>query len=181
MQQSTPPTPSVSTSASTDGTNPTASLPAAGISSSDRLASGSSLETLAVSKGSSDERPHGLPAIHQLLVFLVSLLDPNDRHNTDTTRSTGLSILMIAIENGGMSFHRFPLLMALVKNDLCRHLFAIVNSRESQNTTLLAQSLRTTTLLFSCLGTHLRCHQEYFLNIVFKKLSDEARYSKNKL
>eukprot|EP00160_Parvularia_atlantis_P020024 Unigene8112_Nuclearia_a/m.24881 Unigene8112_Nuclearia_a/g.24881 ORF Unigene8112_Nuclearia_a/g.24881 Unigene8112_Nuclearia_a/m.24881 type:complete len:1453 (-) Unigene8112_Nuclearia_a:30-4388(-) len=120
-------------------------------------------------------RPHGVPAVLQLMTFVTSLLDPQDRSVTDTMRLIALNVLGVAIETGGMYFHQFPTLLALVKTDLSHHLYMIISLREQHHTNLLAQSLRVVTLLFSVLGTHMRCHIEFFLTGMLKKLADESR------
>ena len=81
-------------------------------------------------------RPYGLPSVKELLTFLISLLNPSDRHNTDTMRSMGLTILSIALEVGGVSINKFPSLVTLVRDRLSKQLFGLVNSREVKNPTV---------------------------------------------
>lgn len=42
--------------------------------------------------------PHALGCIVRTLEFLVSLLNPLDRHNTDTMRATGLTVIGTMLE-----------------------------------------------------------------------------------
>lgn len=77
--------------------------------------------------------PYGLPAVKELLTFLISLLNPYDRHNTDTMRAMGLSILTIAFEVGGVSITRFPSLISLVRDDMAKQLFGLVASKDVKN------------------------------------------------
>jgi golgi-specific brefeldin A-resistance guanine nucleotide exchange factor 1 len=68
----------------------------------------------------------------------------------------GLNLLTVALEAGADHFEQFPLLIPLVKNELCRALLQHLNSDKFQ---LFDASNRVCFLLFESLRTHLKvCH-----------------------
>lgn len=69
--------------------------------------------------------PYGLPCIRELLRFLISLCNPLDKQNTDTMMHMGLSLLTVALEVGADSIGKYDTLMTLVKDDMCKNLFAV--------------------------------------------------------
>lgn len=69
--------------------------------------------------------PYGLPCIRELLRFLISLCNPLDKQNTDIMMHMGLSLLTVALEVGADSIGKYDTLMALVKDDMCKNLFAV--------------------------------------------------------
>ena len=149
------------------------------------------------------QQPYGLASVRELLTFLISLLNLSDRHNTDTMRSMGLTIVNIALEVGGTSIKKFPSLVTLVRDDLAKHLFGIAAGRETKNPMvhtiflplffpfifvgvpflclthtllqLLSQSLRVIVTLFHLMREFLRAHLETFLTMIFRKFQEESR------
>lgn len=69
--------------------------------------------------------PYGLPCIQELFRFLIMLCNPLDKQNTDTMMHMGLSLLTVALEVGADNIGRYDTLLQLVKDDLCRNLFAV--------------------------------------------------------
>lgn len=79
----------------------------------------------AESKAATTLIPYGLPCIRELLRFLISLCDPLDKQNTDAMIHMGLSLLTIALEVGADSIGKYETLIEMVKDDLCRNVFAV--------------------------------------------------------
>ena len=52
--------------------------------------------------------------------FLASLINPNDTANSEQQIQIGLNLITCALEVGVEAIERFPSLMGLVKDDLCR-------------------------------------------------------------
>lgn len=77
------------------------------------------------SSASSALIPYGLPCIRELLRFLISLCNPLDKQNTDAMIHMGLSLLTIALEVSADSIGKYDTLLELVKDDLCRNVFAV--------------------------------------------------------
>ena len=57
--------------------------------------------------------------------MLISLLNPHDQQHTDSMRLMALGLLNVAFEIGGKSIGRFPVLRAMVADELCKYLFQV--------------------------------------------------------
>lgn len=57
------------------------------------------------------QTPYGTPCVAELLRFLISLINPNDRQNMPTQISMGLNMLVIAMETGAPHLQLYPTLM----------------------------------------------------------------------
>ncbi|OCF31102.1 Sec7 domain-containing protein [Kwoniella heveanensis BCC8398] len=112
--------------------------------------------------------PHGLPTILELLRVLIALLNPNDQAHTDSMRLSALAILNTALEVGGASLGNWPELREGVRDEGCRYLFQLTRS---DSPSLLAQSLRTTSTLFSTLLPQLKLQLELFLSYLIDRLT----------
>lgn len=69
--------------------------------------------------------PYGLPCIQELLRFLITLINPLDKQNTDAMIHMGLNLLTIALEVGADSIGKYDTLLEMVKDGLCRNLFSV--------------------------------------------------------
>ncbi|XP_061819811.1 Golgi-specific brefeldin A-resistance guanine nucleotide exchange factor 1 isoform X3 [Nerophis lumbriciformis] len=107
--------------------------------------------------------PYGLPCLRELFRFLISLTNPHDRHNTDAMMHMGLQLLTVALESA--RFANYQSLLGLVKDELCRHLFQLLNVDRMN---LYASSIRVCFLLFESMRVHLKFQLEMYL----KKLMD---------
>ncbi|XP_068114035.1 Golgi-specific brefeldin A-resistance guanine nucleotide exchange factor 1 isoform X3 [Hyperolius riggenbachi] len=107
--------------------------------------------------------PYGLPCIRELFRFLISLTNPNDRHNSDVMMHMGLQLITVALETAPIA--NFASLLTLVKDELCRHLFQLLNA---ERLNLYACSLRACYLLFESMREHLKFQLEMYV----KKLMD---------
>ncbi|KAK5816093.1 hypothetical protein F5H01DRAFT_343687 [Linnemannia elongata] len=116
-------------------------------------------------------KSYGLPSIRELLRVLISLLNPQDQQHTDRMRLMALSILDVALEAGGRSITKFHALMALVSDDMCKHLFQLART---DNITILALTLRVISTVFDTMKTHLKLQQELFLSFLLDRLSPPA-------
>ncbi|OCF55504.1 Sec7 domain-containing protein [Kwoniella mangroviensis CBS 10435] len=112
--------------------------------------------------------PYGLPTILELLRVLIALLNPNDQAHTDSMRLSALAILNTALEVGGSSLGNWPELREGVRDEGCRYLFQLTRS---DSPSLLAQSLRTTSTLFSTLLPQLKLQLELFLSYLIDRLT----------
>uniref|UniRef100_A0AAY4ETH9 Golgi-specific brefeldin A-resistance guanine nucleotide exchange factor 1 n=1 Tax=Denticeps clupeoides TaxID=299321 RepID=A0AAY4ETH9_9TELE len=107
--------------------------------------------------------PYGLPCLRELFRFLISLTSPHDRHNTDVMKHMGLQLLTVALESASIA--PYQSLLSLVKDELCRHLFQLLNV---DRINLYAASIRVAFLLFEGMRGHLKFQLEMYL----KKLMD---------
>ncbi|KAM8924081.1 Golgi-specific brefeldin A-resistance guanine nucleotide exchange factor 1 [Pelodytes ibericus] len=107
--------------------------------------------------------PYGLPCIRELFRFLISLTNPHDRHNSEVMIHMGLQLITVALESAPIA--NYISLLGLVKDELCRHLFQLLNV---ERLNLYAASLRACFLL--CEG--MRGHLKFQLEMYIKKLMD---------
>lgn len=52
-------------------------------------------------------------------------MNPSDKQNTETMINTGLALLTIALEVAADNMARYPSLLAIIKDDLCKNLFSV--------------------------------------------------------
>ncbi|XP_055312921.1 Golgi-specific brefeldin A-resistance guanine nucleotide exchange factor 1 isoform X3 [Sitodiplosis mosellana] len=114
--------------------------------------------------------PYGLPLIHELLRFLISLVNPLDKQNSDVMIHMGLSLLTIALEVGADSIGKYDSLLEMVKDDLCRNLFALLST---ERLTIFAADLQVCFLLFESQRSWLKFHLEYYLNKLAEIIGSE--------
>uniref|UniRef100_A0A8C7P4D9 Golgi-specific brefeldin A-resistance guanine nucleotide exchange factor 1 n=1 Tax=Oncorhynchus mykiss TaxID=8022 RepID=A0A8C7P4D9_ONCMY len=107
--------------------------------------------------------PYSLPCLRELFRFLISLTNPHDRHNTDAMMHMGLQLLTVALEAAHIA--PYQSLLGLVKDELCRHLFQLLNVDRMN---LCTASIRACFLLFESMRGHLKFQLEMYL----KKLMD---------
>lgn len=69
--------------------------------------------------------PHGLSCVKEVLRFLVSITDPRDAGNSSRLIGIGLGLVTVALEVGCRELGRFPSLLGIVSNRLCRHLMMV--------------------------------------------------------
>ncbi|NXD15099.1 GBF1 factor, partial [Nothocercus nigrocapillus] len=112
--------------------------------------------------------PYGLPCIRELFRFLISLTNPNDRHNSDVMIHMGLQLLTVALESAPIA--NCQSLLGLVKEELCRHLFQLL-SVERLN--LYAASLRVCFLLFEGMREHLKFQLEMYVKKLMEIITVE--------
>ena len=74
-----------------------------------------SVSTTSAAAQSGSLIPYGLPCVRELFRFLISLINPNDRHNSDVMTHMGVALVTVALESGVDHIPAFPSLLALVK------------------------------------------------------------------
>lgn len=108
----------------------------------------------------SDFKPYGIACIRELFRFLISLCNPLDQQNTENVLHIALDLLTVVFEVASDNLASYHSLIALVKDELCRNLFSLI---QSEKINLIASSLRLNFLLFESLRFHLKLQLEYFL------------------
>lgn len=83
-----------------------------------------------------------------------------DKQNSDTMVHMGLSLLTVALEVGADSIGNYDSLLVLVKDELCRNLFSLLNS---ERLTIFAANIQVCFLLFESLRSNLKFQLEYYL------------------
>ncbi|KAG0206857.1 GDP/GTP exchange factor for ARF [Mortierella sp. GBA30] len=113
-------------------------------------------------------KSYGLPSIRELLRVLISLLNPHDQQHTDRMRLMALGILDVALEAGGRSITKFSVLMSLVADDMCKHLFQLART---DNIPILTLALRVISSAFDTMKPNLKLQQELFLSFLLDRLN----------
>ncbi|CDO70750.1 hypothetical protein BN946_scf184798.g65 [Trametes cinnabarina] len=120
---------------------------------------------------------YGLPSILELLRVLINILDPNDKAHTDSTRSTALRTLNVAIETAGQRICAYPSLSALILDHGCKYLFQLARS---DHPVILQTALRTIATMFETMRPKLKLQQELFLAFTIDRLAPPtAPFAKN--
>lgn len=70
-------------------------------------------------------QPYGLGCIKELFRFLISLINPMNKENSEMMIQSGLTLLGCAFEVGADAIGNYVSLTAMVKDDLCRNLFSV--------------------------------------------------------
>lgn len=104
--------------------------------------------------------PYGLPCVRELLRFLVSLINPMERQNSEAMIHVGLRLLTIAVETAADVIAAVPSLLILIQDETCRSLFSLLNS---ERLSVVAAACRLCFLLFEAARTRLKFQLETYL------------------
>lgn len=119
-----------------------------------------------------EKMPYGLPCCRELLRFLITMINPLDRHNTESMVVLGLNLLIVALEAIADFLPNYDVLMPLIKNELCRSLLQLL---DTEKLPVLAATNRCCFLLFESMRMHLKFQLESYL----KKLQAIVLSEKN--
>ncbi|KAI5636572.1 sec7 domain-containing protein [Phthorimaea operculella] len=108
-------------------------------------------------------QPYGLVCVRELFRFLISLCNPLEPQNTSAMVHLGLCLVGTALEVGADQIAKYPSLLYLVKDPLCRNLNTLLST---ERISIFALDLQVSFLLFEALRFHLKFQMEAF----FKKL-----------
>ncbi|XP_067141452.1 Golgi-specific brefeldin A-resistance guanine nucleotide exchange factor 1 [Centruroides vittatus] len=122
-------------------------------------------------EGSGPLIPYGLPCVRELFRFLVTLINPIERHNTEANFHIGLSLLTVALEAGANQIDNFNSLLTLIKDDMCRNLFSLLLT---EKLSIFAAVLRVCFLLFESLRTHIKFQLEMYLTRLIEIIISES-------
>lgn len=120
--------------------------------------------------GPTPHLPYGLPCIRELFRFLISLCNPTDKQNTDVMIHLGLTLLTVTFEVGADSIGKYDSLLAIVKDDLCKNLFALL---ATERISIFAADLQLCFLMFESLRSQLKFQLEYYLTKVTDLIVNE--------
>ncbi|KAL7050324.1 hypothetical protein ACKWTF_004037 [Chironomus riparius] len=104
--------------------------------------------------------PYAIPCIRELFRFLISLCNPLDSQNTDNIIHIALNLLTVVMEVASDNIGSFYSLTTLVKDELCKNLFQLLNSERIH---IFAANLQVCFLLFESLRFHLKFQLEHYL------------------
>merc|ERR1719470_728496 len=115
--------------------------------------------------------PYGLPAVYELLRFLASLINPHETANSEAQINIGLALITTALEVGVDSLSRFPSLLGLTQDSICRNLISLLGT---ERIGVFSSSLRCCFLIFSSLRPHLKLQLEFFLVKLSELINSES-------
>ncbi|XP_047992703.1 Golgi-specific brefeldin A-resistance guanine nucleotide exchange factor 1 [Leguminivora glycinivorella] len=115
-----------------------------------------------------DLQPYGLACVREVFRFIISLCNPLDTQNTSGMVHLGLCLAGTALEVGADQLARYPSLLYLVKDPLCRNLLSLLST---ERISIFALDLQITFLLFEALRFHLKFQVEAFFKKVIEIVS----------
>lgn len=115
--------------------------------------------------------PYGLPCVRELLRFLISLINPLERQNSEAMIHVGLRLLTIAVETAADVIAAVPSLLTLIQDETCRSLFSLLNS---ERLSVVAAACRLSFLLFESARTRLKFQLETYLLKLMEIVAHES-------
>ncbi|XP_075980104.1 sec7 domain-containing protein garz [Anticarsia gemmatalis] len=116
-------------------------------------------------------QPYGLVCVRELFRFLISLCNPLDSQNTSGMVHLGLSLVSTALEVAADQLAKYPSLLYLVKDPLCRNLLSLLST---ERISIFALDLQVSFLLFEALRTHLKFQMEAFFKKIIEIISADT-------
>ncbi|KAJ8712095.1 hypothetical protein PYW07_004937 [Mythimna separata] len=116
-------------------------------------------------------QPYGLVCVRELFRFLISLCNPLDSQNTSGMVHLGLSLVGTALEVSADQLAKYPSLLYLVKDPLCRNLLSLLST---ERISIFALDLQVSFLLFEALRTHLKFQMEAFYKKIIEIISSDT-------
>ncbi|XP_055346236.1 LOW QUALITY PROTEIN: Golgi-specific brefeldin A-resistance guanine nucleotide exchange factor 1-like [Paramacrobiotus metropolitanus] len=125
--------------------------------------------------------PYGLPAISEILWYIVTLIrseekiERNSEMEFELKLNLGLKLLGTVLETSAHAFPEHPTLMPLIKDELCRNLtFLLQNDRLS----IFTLTLRLSFFVFESMRRSLKLQMEhFFLSLMEVISSDTPKYT----
>ncbi|XP_068617619.1 Golgi-specific brefeldin A-resistance guanine nucleotide exchange factor 1 [Battus philenor] len=119
-------------------------------------------------------QPYGLVCVRELFRFLISLCNPLDAQNTSAMVQLGLSLVGTALEVSADQLTRYPSLLHLVKDPLCKNLLSLL---DTERISIFALDLQLSFLLFESLRHHLKFQMEAFFKKIIEIVSADTSKS----
>ncbi|ETO31740.1 hypothetical protein RFI_05378, partial [Reticulomyxa filosa] len=119
-------------------------------------------------------RPFGVKAMVRIFRYLTHLINPNIAENTTEIREFGLRLINVALETSGRFLNKHNELIAIIQDDLCRHL--LINS-QSQHFGILSLTLRVIFDLFNAVKEVIRVQLEVFFISVHLRIAESSQSS----
>ena len=117
--------------------------------------------------------PYGIPCVRELFRFLISIVNPHSKQNTDIMIHVGLKLLLVALETGVDSMAKHAALLSLVKNELCKNMIALLSYQPPPNSFLTSSSILLNVLRgFLLLFDSMRHLLKFQLEVFFTRLGE---------
>ena len=121
--------------------------------------------------------PYGVPCVRELFRFLISLINPHEKQNSELMIHLGLKLILVTMETGIDAINRHSALNSLVKNELLKNLLSLLsipqgsaNNQTSifSNATLLLNVMRILLIVFE----QMRSQLKYQVEVTVAKLHE---------
>ncbi|XP_013166461.1 PREDICTED: Golgi-specific brefeldin A-resistance guanine nucleotide exchange factor 1 isoform X2 [Papilio xuthus] len=119
-------------------------------------------------------QPYGLVCVRELFRFVISLCNPLEGQNTSAMVQLGLALAGTALEVAGDQLPRYPALLHLVRDPLCRNLLSLL---DTERISIFALDLQVSFLLFEALRFHLKFQMEAFFKKIIEIISADTSKS----
>lgn len=118
--------------------------------------------------------PYGIPCVRELVRFLVSLINPHEKQNSETMIHLGLKLLLIAVESDMEAIAMHPPLQAIFKNELVKNLIALLsyNSPNNNGSIILLTVLRILFIIFDSMRMDMKYQLEVFITRLMEIIGD---------
>ena len=103
---------------------------------------------------------YGLLTAYELLRYLSTLVNPLQRHTSETHMQCALQLLTVALEAAGEALAAHAPLRRVLQCELCKHLARLL---QTDRIALFVATLRLIYLLVDALRTHLKYQLQYLL------------------
>lgn len=117
--------------------------------------------------------PYGIPCVRELLRFLVSLINPYEKQNSEMMVHLGLKLLLVAVESDMDGIARHPQLANIVRNEFVKHLIALLQWQQT-NTVILLNVMRIIFIIFESMRHSMKYQLEVFLSKVMELIGDPS-------
>jgi brefeldin A-resistance guanine nucleotide exchange factor 1 len=124
--------------------------------------------------------PYGIPCVRELFRFLVSLINPHEKQNSEVMIHLGLKLLLVSVETGVEALAKHTPIMAQVKNELCKNLIALLSyfpppsSGSSGSSSVLLYVLRILFIIYETLRYSLKYQLEVFLTKIGELINESG-------
>jgi len=138
------------------------------------LEAGDSSESAVEDRSKSINTPYGVPCVRELVRFLVSLINPHEKQNSETMIHLGLKLLLVAVESDMESISVHPSLNAIFKNELVKNLIALLSwsSPNNNGTVILLIVMRILFIIFENMRGDMKYQLEVFITRIMEMIGD---------
>lgn len=125
--------------------------------------------------GKRQNTPYGIPCVRELLRFLVSLINPHEKQNSEMMVHLGLKLLLVAVESDMEGISRHPQLAAIVRNEFVKNLIALLHWPQT-NSVILLNVMRIIFIIFETMRHSMKYQLETFLTKVMELIGDPSSH-----
>jgi brefeldin A-resistance guanine nucleotide exchange factor 1 len=124
--------------------------------------------------------PYGIPCVRELFRFLLSLVNPQEKQNSEVMIHLGLKLLLVSVETGVDAIAMHSPIMSQVKNELCKNLIGLLSyyppssSGLSASSSILLNTLRILFIIFENLRYALKYQLETFLSKMGELINESS-------